>query len=62
MNLDFETQHKYYLDYNIKAVELGVMCNQYPALQKAWEQFKTDPGAKKEFFDNIKLQQEFAPR
>ena len=24
--------------------------------------FKTDPGAKKEFFDNIKLQQEFAPR
>ena len=24
--------------------------------------FRTDPGAKKEFFDNIKLQQEFAPR
>ena len=24
--------------------------------------FKTDPGVKKEFFDNIKLQQEFAPR
>ena len=24
--------------------------------------FKTDPGAKKEFFDNIKLQQDFAPR
>jgi GTP cyclohydrolase IA len=24
--------------------------------------FKTDSGAKKEFFDNIKLQQEFAPR
>ena len=24
--------------------------------------FTTDPGAKKEFFDNIKLQQEFAPR
>jgi GTP cyclohydrolase I len=24
--------------------------------------FKTDPNAKKEFFDNIKLQQEFAPR
>jgi GTP cyclohydrolase I len=24
--------------------------------------FKTDPGAKKEFFDNIKMQQEFAPR
>lgn len=24
--------------------------------------FKTDPGTKKEFFDNIKLQQEFAPR
>ena len=24
--------------------------------------FKSDPGAKKEFFDNIKLQQEFAPR
>ena len=24
--------------------------------------FKHDPGAKKEFFDNIKLQQEFAPR
>jgi GTP cyclohydrolase I len=24
--------------------------------------FKNDPGAKKEFFDNIKLQQEFAPR
>ena len=24
--------------------------------------FKEDPGAKKEFFDNIKLQQEFAPR
>jgi len=24
--------------------------------------FKIDPGAKKEFFDNIKLQQEFAPR
>jgi len=25
-------------------------------------QFDTDPGTKKEFFDNIKLQQEFAPR
>jgi len=25
-------------------------------------QFFTDPGTKKEFFDNIKLQQEFAPR
>ena len=24
--------------------------------------FKTDPGTKKEFFDNIKLQQDFAPR
>jgi GTP cyclohydrolase I len=24
--------------------------------------FKTDPGVKKEFFDNIKMQQEFAPR
>jgi GTP cyclohydrolase I len=24
--------------------------------------FKTDPGVKKEFFDNIKLQQDFAPR
>jgi len=24
--------------------------------------FKEDAGAKKEFFDNIKLQQEFAPR
>jgi GTP cyclohydrolase I len=24
--------------------------------------FQTDPGTKKEFFDNIKLQQEFAPR
>jgi GTP cyclohydrolase I len=24
--------------------------------------FFTDPGTKKEFFDNIKLQQEFAPR
>ena len=24
--------------------------------------FETDPGTKKEFFDNIKLQQEFAPR
>jgi GTP cyclohydrolase I len=24
--------------------------------------FNTDPGTKKEFFDNIKLQQEFAPR
>jgi len=24
--------------------------------------FKADPGTKKEFFDNIKLQQEFAPR
>jgi GTP cyclohydrolase I len=24
--------------------------------------FNTDPGTKKEFFDNIKLQQDFAPR
>jgi GTP cyclohydrolase I len=24
--------------------------------------FQTDAGTKKEFFDNIKLQQEFAPR
>ena len=24
--------------------------------------FQTDPATKKEFFDNIKLQQEFAPR
>ena len=24
--------------------------------------FKDDPGTKKEFFDNIKMQQEFAPR
>jgi hypothetical protein len=41
MNLDFDQQHQYYLEYNIKAVELGKMCNQYPALQKAWDQFKT---------------------
>jgi hypothetical protein len=24
--------------------------------------FQTDPGTKKEFMDNIKLQQDFAPR
>ena len=24
--------------------------------------FRDDPGTKKEFFDNIKLQQDFAPR
>ena len=24
--------------------------------------FKTDPATKKEFFDNVKLQQEFAPK
>lgn len=41
MNLDIDAQHKLYLDYNIKAVELGLMCQTYPALQKAWDQFKT---------------------
>ncbi len=41
MNLDFDTQNKYFLEYNIKAVELGVMCNEFPALKKAWDQFKT---------------------
>ena len=41
MNLDFDTQHKYFLEYNIKAVELGAMCEEFPALQKAWDQFKT---------------------
>ena len=38
---DFDTQHKYFLEYNVKAVELGIMCNEFPALQKAWDQFKT---------------------
>jgi hypothetical protein len=41
MNVDFDTQNKFYLEYNIKAVELGVMCNKFPALKNAWDQFKT---------------------
>lgn len=41
MSADFDTQHRYYLEYNIKAVELGTMCEEYPALKKAWDQFKT---------------------
>jgi len=41
MNLDFDKQHQFYLEYNIQAVELGIMCNEFPALQKAWDQFKT---------------------
>jgi hypothetical protein len=38
---DFEKQNTWMTEYRLDPIRLGRMCEQYPALQKSWEQFKT---------------------
>ena len=35
-----DKQHKWALQYKIDAIRLGRMCEQYPGLQKSWDEFK----------------------
>ena len=37
---DIDKQHQWYLEYRVDAVQLGQMCEDFPGLQKSWEQFK----------------------
>jgi hypothetical protein len=37
---DVDKQHKWITEYSIKPIELGMMCEKFPGLQKSWEQFK----------------------
>lgn len=36
-----DTQYKWLKDYKIDPVQVGSMCEKYPALLVAWNQFKT---------------------
>jgi hypothetical protein len=38
--LKLDKQHGWMTDYKIDPIRLGRMCEQYPALQNSWEQFK----------------------
>jgi hypothetical protein len=35
-----EVQSKYLETYKINAIQVGRMCDKYPSLQKAWDEFK----------------------
>ena len=35
-----DQQHQWYLEYNVDAINLGRMCEEFPGLKKSWEQFK----------------------
>lgn len=40
-DLKLDRQHGWLNEYKIDPIRLGRMCEQYPALQIAWDQFKT---------------------
>ena len=38
---DYEKQNAWVVEYSINAVKVGKLCENYPSLQIAWDQFKT---------------------
>ena len=36
-----DVQHTWLTEYRLDAMQMGRMCEKYPALKLAWEQFKT---------------------
>lgn len=38
---DIDRQNRWFNEYRIDAIQLGRMCEEFPGLQKSWEQFKT---------------------
>ena len=36
-----DTQHTWLNQYRVDSIKVGHLCEQYPALQIAWDQFKT---------------------
>ena len=38
-DLPIDKQHKWVTDYKVDAIRLGRMCEEFPGLQKSWEQF-----------------------
>lgn len=39
-NWDIEKQTQWINTYNINPLELGYLCEKFPALQKSWNEFK----------------------
>lgn len=39
--MDLDKQYEYMVKYKIDPIETGELCDQYPGLKNAWEQFKT---------------------
>jgi hypothetical protein len=39
--MDLEKQHQHLLEYKINPIELGNLCERYPALKNSWNQFLT---------------------
>ena len=39
--LDLDKQYEYMVKYKTDPIEIGELCEQYPGLQKSWEQFLT---------------------
>ena len=35
-----EEQHTWMKKYSVNSIELGQLCDQYPALERSWQQFK----------------------
>lgn len=40
-DLKLDRQHSWLTHYRVDSIKVGHMCEQYPALQIAWDQFKT---------------------
>lgn len=40
-DLKLDRQHGWLNQYRIDSIKVGHLCGQYPALQIAWDQFKT---------------------
>lgn len=39
--IDIEDQHRYITEFQINPVEIGFLCEKYPAVKNSWNQFLT---------------------
>jgi hypothetical protein len=37
---DIEQQHTWIKQYSVNPIELGQLCDEFPALERSWQQFK----------------------
>ena len=40
-DLDLDKQHQYMREFQLNPIEIGTLCEQFPALKNTWQQFLT---------------------